>query len=120
MDQHSQLTDFDPPVRAAIRSAADLNTGAVSSEYLRGQVELMCAVFGLDSDENREPLTEAILTLAGDYDPMTAPVMVMSGNPRDGFAVYGPLVPNTPQIEDLTDNHLRNVDWWYVPISTLP
>lgn len=44
------------------------------------------------------------------------PVMVMWGNPVTGFKVTGPLIPNSLEIDYVTDVLLDRETWWYVPI----
>lgn len=44
------------------------------------------------------------------------PVMVMWGDPIHGFKLTGPLMPNSDEIEDITDGVLANETWWYVQI----
>ena len=45
------------------------------------------------------------------------PVVVVVGNPVDGFRAYGPAVPNTKAIKEFTDR--ADDVWVYMPLSPL-
>ena len=44
------------------------------------------------------------------------PVMIMYGDPVGGFKIVGPVVPNSYEIERITDEVLFDETWWYVTI----
>ncbi len=52
-------------------------------------------------------------------DSDSAPVMLAFGDPWDGLTLVGPAYPNTVEIEEATDRHLRGATWWYVPFQSL-
>lgn len=55
-------------------------------------------------------------------DPVESflPVLLVYGNPAEGFTYVGPVTPNDPDLDHFVDTGLRNVTWWYVPLRTLP
>lgn len=44
-------------------------------------------------------------------------VIIVTGNPVDGFRFIGPVTPDTVEAEHITDEVLRGQDWWYAPIE---
>lgn len=48
-----------------------------------------------------------------------SPVLLVYGDPAEGFHFIGPVTPNDPKLDAFVDSELRNVTWWYVPINTL-
>lgn len=44
------------------------------------------------------------------------PVMIMWGDPIAGFKLTGPLMPNSDEIEYVTEVILCNETWWHVSI----
>jgi hypothetical protein len=51
--------------------------------------------------------------------PYLAPVLLVWGSPDDGFRFVGPVTPNDPELDKFVDEQLRNVNWWYAPLSSL-
>lgn len=48
-------------MRKVITAAHDLSTNANSTEYVRGQTELVCALLGLSLDTYRELVTDLLV-----------------------------------------------------------
>lgn len=48
-----------------------------------------------------------------------APVLLVYGDPAEGFTYVGPVTPNDPELDLFVDTELRTVTWWYVPLRTL-
>jgi hypothetical protein len=44
-------------------------------------------------------------------------IMIMYGNPADGFQLVGPVTPNEETAEMITE-HLHRDTWWYVYFAT--
>lgn len=50
-----------------------------------------------------------------------AQVVVIAGNPVDGITVYGPAVPNSPELEDFCETPpMCNQTWWLAPVQPIP
>jgi hypothetical protein len=47
------------------------------------------------------------------------PVMLVYGNPADGFTYVGPVVPNDPELESYIETELHDQYWWYVSFTSL-
>lgn len=47
------------------------------------------------------------------------PIIVVTGNPVDGFTFYGPTQANSDEVGFLTDIVLDGQDWWYAPLIPL-
>jgi hypothetical protein len=46
--------------------------------------------------------------------------ILIVGNPVDGLTIYGPIEPNTQEVDEYIDRDLRNQTWWMVEIKPLP
>lgn len=46
-------------------------------------------------------------------------VILVYGDPASGFKFIGPVVPNTPDLEEYIETHLQNDTWWFVPVTSL-
>jgi hypothetical protein len=55
----------------------------------------------------------------GDHKDVAEPVLLVWGSPEDGFHFVGPVMPNDPELDSFVDQQLRNVNWWYAPLSSL-
>jgi hypothetical protein len=108
---------------------ADMFTVSELDLLLRGAVILAAR------DENRIPeitsvqwdlLDRAVHYAANAYPPVdpdedAGPVVVLAGNPVDGFTVHGPAVPNSPELENFCETRpMANDTWWLAPIQPIP
>lgn len=48
------------------------------------------------------------------------PMVLVVGNPADGFRFIGPVTPNDPALDEYVETELRNETWWYAPLTALP
>lgn len=53
-------------------------------------------------------------------DAVTGSHVLIVGNPAEGFSYFGPVVPNTPHLDEYIDRELRNETWWLVKLNPLP
>jgi hypothetical protein len=44
------------------------------------------------------------------------PIVVLAGDPSNGFQVFGPTEANTPEVEALTAELHRTSCWWYADL----
>jgi hypothetical protein len=51
--------------------------------------------------------------------PEQEPLVLVYGNPADGFRFVGPVVANDPALEAMTDIALKDDYWWYVHLKPL-
>lgn len=57
-------------------------------------------------------------TFTAEHEPVE-PVILMVGNPSDGFKLIGPVMPNDPDLDRFIELYMQNDYWWYVPLMSL-